>query len=176
MKEDLYTSTYRQAIEMHEAGQGREKILHYIATAAETASGYGTAASILLLDENGLLRNAASPQLPKDYLQAIDGLKPNAEVGTCAAAAATGNVVITPSFYADNKWGELRHLPLSLGYVGAWSMPIKTGDNKVIGTFGTYYRHQCQPSLAEIEGVGLLASVVAALVTTPINVDTKAQS
>jgi hypothetical protein len=70
---------------------------------------------------------------------AIDGLKPNAEVGTCAAAAATGNVVITPSFYADNKWAELRHLPLALGYVGAWSMPIKTYDNRIIGTFGTYF-------------------------------------
>ena len=175
MKENLYTSIYQQAGKMQEAGLGREEILHYIATAAETASGYGTAASILLLDENGLLRNAASPQMPKDYLLAIDGLKPNAEVGTCAAAAATGKVVITPSFYADNKWAELRHLPLALGYVGAWSMPIKTDDNRVIGTFGTYFRHQRQPSLAEIEGVGLLASVVAALVTSSVQVDVKAQ-
>ena len=175
MKENLYTSIYNQAIKMHEAGLGREEILHYIATAAETVSGYGTAASILLLDENGLLRNAASPQLPKDYLLAIDGLKPNAEVGTCAAAAATGKVVITPSFYADNKWAELRHLPLALGYVGAWSMPIKTYDNRVIGTFGTYFRHQRQPSSAEIQGVGLLASAVAALVTSYLQVDVRAQ-
>ena len=166
MSENFYSSTYKQAIRMHEAGVEREEILHYIATAAETASGYGTAASILLLDEGGLLRNAASPQLPADYLLAIDGLQPNADVGTCAAAAATGRVVITPNFYADNKWAELRHLPLALGYVGAWSMPIKTGDNRVIGTFGTYYRHPHQPSSEEIKGVGLLASAVAILLTS----------
>jgi len=175
MEENLYQNICKQAVKMHQAGLGREKILHYIATEAETVSGYDTAASILLLDENGLLRNAASPQLPNDYLLAIDGLKPNAEVGTCAAAAATGNVVITPSFYADNKWAELRHLPLALGYVGAWSMPIKTDDNRIIGTFGTYFRHQRQPSSAEIQGVGLLASAVAALVTSYLQVDFRAQ-
>lgn len=73
----------------------------------------------LVLDEEGLLRNAASPDLPLDYLNAIDRLKPDAKVGTCAAAAATGCVVITPDFRADDKWAELRHLPLSLGFVGA---------------------------------------------------------
>jgi hypothetical protein len=166
MGQSQYTSTYNQAIKMHEAGIEREEILHYLATAAETASGSGTAASILLLDENGLLRNAASPKLPTDYLVAIDGLKPNAEVGTCAAAAATGNVIITPSFYADNKWAELRHLPLALGYVGAWSMPIKTHTDKVLGTFGTYFRNKREPSPAEIKGVGLLASAVVRLLTS----------
>ena len=119
--------------------------------------------SILLLDKDGLLRNAASPQLPDDYLRAIDGLKPNANVGTCAAAAATGLVVLTPSFYADNKWAELRHLPLALGYLGAWTMPIKNGDNKVVGTFGTYFRQHREPSKEEMKGTELLVSAVAAV-------------
>lgn len=161
MTDNLYTQTYLQAISMHESGTNQKEILNYIALAAEKAAGWGTATSILLLDKDGLLRNAASPQLPGDYLQAIDGLRPNADVGTCAAAAATGTVVITPSFYADNKWAELRHLPLSLGYVGAWSMPIKTNGERVIGTFGTYYRQHRQPSSEELKGVELLASAVA---------------
>lgn len=150
---------------MHESGARSEDILHYIASHAETASGEGTAVSILLLDKNGLLRNAASPQLPDDYLQAIDGLQPNPNVGTCAAAAATGCVVLTPSFYADDKWAELRHLPLALGYVGAWSMPIKTHSEKVIGTFGTYFRQHREPSAEELKGTELLASAVAIVLT-----------
>jgi len=161
MIENIYTQTYRKALSMHESGDKKESILRYIALSAETAAGRDAAVSILLLDKEGLLRNAASPQLPKDYLQAIDGLKPNAGVGTCAAAAATGSVVLTPSFFADNKWAELRHLPLALGYVGAWSMPIKSGDNKVIGTFGTYFRQHREPSAEELKGTELLASAVA---------------
>ena len=161
MIENLYTQTYRQAISMHESGDKQENILHYIARSAETAAGYGTAVSILLLDKEGLLRNAASPQLPDDYLQAIDGLRPNANVGTCAAAAATGSVVLTPSFFADNKWAELRHLPLALGYVGAWSMPIKDSQGTVLGTSGTYFRESRIPSDQEKRGIELLAAAAA---------------
>lgn len=163
---DFYKQTYQQAIDMHESGIDQKEILHYLASAAETASGEETAASILLLDKEGLLRNGASPQLPSDYLEAIDGLKPNPEVGTCAAAAATGCVVFTPSFYADDKWAELRHLPMALGYVGAWSLPIKNSDEKVIGTFGTYSRNHRQPSSEELNGIELLAKAVAIIHTT----------
>jgi len=151
---------------MHESGGKRQNILNYIASVAETAAGSGTAVSILLLDQDGLLRNAASPQLPADYLEAIDGLRPDANVGTCAAAAATGCIVFTPSFFADDKWAELRHLPLALGYLGAWSMPIKTSDNRIIGTFGTYFRQHREPSKEEMKGTELLVSAVATVLTS----------
>lgn len=150
---------------MCETGMSRKEILNFLVAAAERAAGSDAVVSILLLDDKGLLRNGASPKLPPDYLQAIDGLEPNANVGTCASAAATGNMVITPSFYADNKWAELRHLPTALGFVGAWSMPIKSSDNKVLGTFGTYFRVQKEPSAEEIKGVQLLASAAAMVVT-----------
>src|SRR5262245_19115178 len=81
-------------------------ILTRLVTAAEILAGDGAVASILVLDKQGLLRNGASPNLPAHYLDAIDRLKPDATVGTCAAAAATGSVVITPDFRADDKWAE----------------------------------------------------------------------
>lgn len=146
---------------MLESGVDKKEILVHLARAAEKAAGDGAAVSILLLDKNGLLRNGASPQLPNDYLKAIDGLKPDPEVGTCAAAAATGSVVFTPDFRADGKWAELKHLPLALGYVGAWSMPIKTVEGKVLGTFGTYFRKNRRPSSEEVKGVELLASAAS---------------
>jgi GAF domain-containing protein len=165
MFSSIYRSAYNEALKMFDNGVCKVDILSFLASAAETAAGYDVVVSILLLDEEGLLRNGASPKLPQDYLQAIDGLKPQPNIGTCAAAAATGKVVITPSFYADNKWAELRHLPTSLGFVGAWSMPIITGGNKVLGTFGTYYRDHKQPSAEEMEGVELLASAAAMVIS-----------
>jgi GAF domain-containing protein len=159
----IYKQAYNEALEMIDTGVNRSEILSFLATTAEKAAGPDTVSSILLLDKNGLLRNGASPKLPADYLKAIDGIKPDANLGTCAAAAATGDVVITPSFYADNKWAELRHLPTALGFVGAWSMPIKTGD-KVLGTFGTYFKKQRRPSQEEIKGTELLAEAAAKVV------------
>ena len=145
-----------------EQGAPRHEMLTCLVTAAERVSAPRAVASILVLDQDGLLRNGASPNLPRDYLDAIDRLKPDAKVGTCAAAAATGAVVVTPSFLADDKWGELRHLPLALGFVGAWSMPIKSAaDCRVLGTFGTYYRDERRPTPHELEAVTMLAGAAA---------------
>jgi GAF domain-containing protein len=142
---------------MLEKGLPGHKILAHLVNAAETISGGGSVSSILVLDKDGLLRNGASPRLPYDYLTAIDGLKPHPNVGTCAAAAATGSMVITSDFRDDDKWAELRHLPLALGFTCAWSLPIKNDSGKVLGTFGTYFREKRKPSQEEIEAVDFLA-------------------
>jgi GAF domain-containing protein len=142
-------------------GATQLEVLTRLVTMGEMLAGPGSVVSILYVDPDGLLRNAASPNLPADYLAAIDRLKPNANLGTCAAAAATGSVVVTEDFGADDKWAELRHLPQSLGFTGAWSMPIKSADGKVLGTFGTYYREKRQPTDAERNGVARLAEAAA---------------
>lgn len=142
----------------------RRDVLAFLARTAESHAGPGATVSILVLDNEGLLRNGASPDLPPDYLQAIDRLKPDPGVGTCAAAAATGDAVITPDFAADDKWAELRHLPMSLGYVGAWSFPIKGDDGRVVGTFGTYYRERRTPTDGERRAVERLAAAAAMVI------------
>lgn len=139
-----------QASRLITQGATTHEILQLLARSAELAAGLGSATSILVLDKQGLLRNGASPSLPADYLQAIDGIKPHPQVGTCAAAAATGEIVLTPDFRADDKWAELRHLPMALGYQGAWSHPIKSSRGRVLGTFGTYYRTVRSPSPEDI--------------------------
>jgi GAF domain-containing protein len=151
-----------QAREMLHAGVTGDEILTMLVNAAEDVAGRGSAVcSILVLDKEGLLRNAASPNLPADYLAAIDRLKPNPGVGTCSAAAATGCVVVTHDFQADDKWAELRHLPMSLGFNGAWSIPIKTADGTVLGTFGTYFRERRSPTPEELTSVAVLAAAAS---------------
>jgi hypothetical protein len=113
--------------QMLKAGTPPREILKQLASAGEMLAGAGAATSIL---------------------------RPDANVGTCAAAAATGCAVITRDFLADDKWVELRHLPLALGFVGAWSMPIKSPTGRVLGTFGTYFRERRHPTPEERRGVG----------------------
>jgi GAF domain-containing protein len=162
---DFVDDTVRLAMQMLHIGEPQHKILTFLVEAAQAAARNETVSSILVIDKQGLLRNAASPGLPYDYLTAIDGLKPNPKVGTCAAAAATGKMVITLDFTADDKWAELRHLPMALGFLGAWSMPIKADDGKVLGTFGTYFRESRRPSQGEILTVGALALAAARILT-----------
>lgn len=136
-------------------------VLAHLTSTVEALSPAPAVASILVLDGEGLLRNGASPNLPADYLDAIDRLRPDPQVGTCAAAAATGKIVFTPDFMADQRWSELRHLPLALGFVAAWSHPIKAADGRVLGTFGTYFRDKRLPTGREQEMVAALAPVAA---------------
>jgi hypothetical protein len=158
---DIVDQTADSVLKLLQAGAPRGDLLASLTTAAELVSGSGAVASILVFDPYGLHRNGDSPNLPADYLDAIDRLKPDANVGTCASAAATGSAVITPDFRADDKWGELRHLPLALGFVGAWSMPIKSTDGRVLGTFGTYFRESRRPTIEEMRAVERLAAVAA---------------
>jgi GAF domain-containing protein len=164
--DEFVKQSYEHVQQMLKAGLPRREILTRLAIAGEGLAGHGASVSILVLDEQGLLRNGASPNLPLDYLSAIDRLKPDANVGTCAAAAATGCPVITPDFQADDKWSELRHLPESLGFVGAWSMPIKSPDGKVLGTFGTYFRDRRSPTAEEKQGVAFLAKAAASVLVS----------
>jgi len=159
--QEIFMQTRERASRMLEDDAPQTSILTCLVTGAEVAAGGGAVCSILVLDQEGLLRNGASPNLPRDYLNAIDRIKPDPNVGTCAAAAARGTVVITDDFCADEKWAELRHLPMQLGFVGAWSVPIVSEKGKVLGTFGTYFRERRQPSPAEFSGVHRLAEVAA---------------
>lgn len=147
------------ALEMLAQGQSLREVLTYLVSEAEAVSHGGAVCSVLLLDTDGLLRNGASPGLPADYLAAIDRLKPDPAVGTCAAAAATGKIVITPNLLSDAGWKELKHLPLALGLTAAWSVPIVGSDGRVLGTFGTYFREPRRPRPDERSFVESLAHI-----------------
>ena len=153
----------RRAWQLIDEGQPLRLVLSQLTAIAEDLSN-DSDCSILLLDSEGLLRNGASPNLPADYLDAIDRLKPHPMVGTCAAAAATGEVVVTPDFRADARWAELRHLPLALGYQSAWSQPIKTARGRVLGTFGTYFRQCREPSPEERRSIERLANAASQVI------------
>lgn len=160
-EQDPILQACERAQRLIEDNAPHHKILTCLVSAAEAITGPRAVASILVLDNSGLLRNGASPSLPADFLNAIDRLKPDPNVGTCAAAAATGSIVITKDFRSDSKWAELRHLPLALGFVGAWSMPIKSSTGKVLGTFGMYHRDIREPTPKELTAVGQLAAIAA---------------
>jgi len=56
---------------------------------------------------------------------------------------------------------------MSLGFVGAWSMPIRRASGAVLGTFGTYFREERQPTEREMNGIRCLAAAAAQLIGPP---------
>ena len=158
---DILIRSQNRSLEMIVTGSPLPSILSYLARVVEMQSDHRAIASILLLDEEGTLRNGASPSLPAEYLQAINGLRPCMNLGTCCSAAATGQVVVTPDIAADPNWASLKHLPMSLGFLAAWSQPLIASNGQVLGTFGTYFRDRRGPTLLERQTVEILARTAA---------------
>jgi PAS domain S-box-containing protein len=158
---DLLMDAQKQSLEMVVKGAPLSDVLIYLTKVVEYQSEGQTAASILLLDEQGHLHNGASPSLSGNYLQAIEGLKADVNLGTCSAAAASAEIVITPDIAADPKWQAIAHLTLEQGFKSAWAMPITARDGRVLGTFGSYFRECRKPTNTERQVVEILGRTAA---------------
>ena len=59
-------------------------------------------------------------------------------VGSCGSAAFLKQRVIVYDIARDPLWADYRELALSYG-LRAWSQPLVSKNQEVLGTFGMYY-------------------------------------
>src|SRR5271170_4280640 len=112
----------------------------------------GLLCSVLLLDADGTtLRHGAAPTLPRQYNQAVDGLKIGACAGSCGTAVYRRQQVIVSDIAADPLWANCRHLALPHGLRACWSTPIASQDGGILGTFAVYYREPRTPDGAHLQ-------------------------
>src|SRR5450830_1776142 len=96
-------------------------------------------ASVLRVDEQGLLHPVAGPRLPDAYNLAIEGVPIGPCVGSCGTAAFRAEPVEVSDIENDPLWADYKHLVLPMGLQSCWSTPIKSADGRVIGTLAFYY-------------------------------------
>src|SRR3989441_8219270 len=139
------------ALKMILIGAPLNDVLHSVALLIEAHS-EGILCTIYLLDEDGLrLRYAAGPQLPDAYRVATDGVYIGPEVGCCGAAAFLRKPVFVADVLTHPHFANFRDLLVQTGLRAAWSSPIISHDDKVLGTFGMYNREVRHPSPAEMQ-------------------------
>lgn len=161
-REQRLVESQNDALQLIISGAPIEQVFNCLIAAVETEAVGDAVASILLLDpEKRRLRHGAAPSLPDAYNQAVDGIEISPDLGTCAAAAACNEIVVTEDLATAPGWKTLKHLPLALGFQSAWSMPIVSAEGSVLGTFGTYFRSKRHPSESEIAVVSMLAKTAA---------------
>lgn len=150
-----------QALHLLHDGASLPAILTVLVQALEAAFDKRVVGAILLVDTAGRrLRHGAAPSLPAIYNRAVDGIEIG-PYGTCCDAAHRNAIVITPDIEHDPGWAKLKDYPLAIRLRAAWSSPIRAGDGRVLGTFGTYFRECRRPTDTEIEMVTLLARTAA---------------
>lgn len=108
--------------------------------------------SILLLDESGRhLGQGAAPSLPDFYNAAINGVEIGPGVGSCGAAAFSGERVIVEDIASHPYWAKYKALAARAGLAACWSQPIASSTGRVLGTFAIYHRQANTPTAQDIE-------------------------
>ncbi|MBZ5682440.1 MAG: GAF domain-containing protein [Acidobacteriia bacterium] len=127
------------------------EILKTLCTTIETHYA-GLLCSVLLLDVDGqTLRHGASPTLPREYSQAIDGAKVGPSSGSCGTAAYRRQPVIVSDIATDPLWADYRDIALPHGLRACWSMPIASQGGAILGTFAIYYREVRTPDAEHLQ-------------------------
>lgn len=128
------------------------RTLEELLLAIESQSSSDMLASILLVDQEGLrLRHCAAPSLPREYVEAIDGVAIGPNVGSCGTAAHSQEPVFVSDIATDPLWADFRDLALEHGLHACWSSPIFSGRGEVLGTFAVYYRAPRTPAPSDVE-------------------------
>jgi PAS domain S-box-containing protein len=119
--------------------------------------------SVMMMDADGMhLRPAAGPRLPKGWVEAITPLKIGPCIGSCGSAASLKLRVIVSDIATDPLWADYRDLALSHGLRAAWSQPLLSKNQEVLGTFCVSYTEPRTPNetdLRLIEGAGHIAVI-----------------
>src|SRR6266566_7814810 len=147
----LSSDAVLDALKMILIGAPLKDVLASIALLIE-AHTPGALCSVFLLDEDGVhLRYAAAPTLSDEYRIATDGVRIGPHVGSCGAAAYLGQPVFVSDVLSHPHFTSFRDLIVQTGMRASWSSPIISHDDKVLGTFGMFYREVREPGPAEIQ-------------------------
>jgi diguanylate cyclase (GGDEF)-like protein len=96
-------------------------------------------ACVVLLDrETNTLHPGAGPSLPPDWLSALEGVVIGPNIGSCGAAAWSGELEVSEDMTEDPRWEPVRDFAKACGLRHCWSMPITEADGGVLGTFALY--------------------------------------
>jgi formate hydrogenlyase transcriptional activator len=109
----------------------------------------GSLCGIVLVDPiSNRLKHGGAPSLPLSYNESIHGRPVNIYSGPCAMAAFLKEQVIAADVASDTRWDtyEWRTLAMAHGLRACWSTPIRSSDEKVLGTFAIYSREPGSPS------------------------------
>src|ERR1700719_1720235 len=152
----------KRTLEMIASGACLADILERLCEAVD-AQARNIKSAVMLMDADGMhLRPAAGPRLPKGWVEAITPLKIGRCIGSCGTAASLKQRVIVSDIATDPLWADYRDLALSYGLRAAWSQPLISKNQEVLGTFCLYYaepRSANETDLRLIEGADHIAVI-----------------
>src|SRR5262247_1687337 len=154
----------RRALEMIAEGASLTDVLKGLCAAIDDQAPE-IMSTIMLKDADGKrLWPIAGPRVPKAWLQAIAPLDIGPGIGSCSTAAFHKKLVIVSDVASDPLWSgtpaaDHREIALSHGLRAAWSRPLISKDDEVLGTFAMYFTEPRSPSSTDLELIEEAANI-----------------
>jgi formate hydrogenlyase transcriptional activator len=158
---DALHAAEKRTLEMIASGACLADILEKLCETID-AQASNAKSAVMLLDADGMHLRQAAGRVPKGWAEAITPLKIAACAGSCGSAAFRKQRIVVSDIEHDPLWINYRELALSYGLRAAWSQPLLSKNQEVLGTFGMYYPQIHTPSEADlrlIEGAANVAVI-----------------
>jgi GAF domain-containing protein len=144
--EEAFRAGQSRVLEMISANVPLSEILTSLVLLIEAQSPEMLCSVLLLSDDGNHIRHGAAPNLPQQYVKAVDGAPIGPKAGSCGTAMYRGKPVIVTDINTDPLWEDYRELAAGTGLRACWSTPIMSGRGKVLGSFAMYYHQPRTPT------------------------------
>jgi len=122
----------------------------------------GALGGITSLDaQRNTLHILASPNLPKAFGRAMEGVGIGPKTGSCGKAASLKKAVLVPDISKDPSWDNYSSVALGSGLRACWSYPVLSSENEVLGTLFMYHRTLAKPTKAQKEIIANLVQLTS---------------
>jgi diguanylate cyclase (GGDEF)-like protein/PAS domain S-box-containing protein len=109
--------------------------------------------------ERQALNFGVAPDLPREFVAAMDGTPIGIRFGSCSAAVYLARQITVADIETDALWEYRRDAARLAALRAAWSTPIIASNGQVVGTFAVYRRHPGIPSARDHELMSRMAQI-----------------
>jgi signal transduction histidine kinase/ActR/RegA family two-component response regulator len=157
---DVRLAVQNRLLELAARGTPLPDMLHAITRAIELLSP-GMMASVLLLDDAGILHVGAGASLPPAYNAVVEGMAIGPTVGSCGAAAYSKRLVVATDINTHPNWAPYRDRVKAFHFQACWSGPIFSSEGQVLGTLAMYYNEPRAPTEQELHLIETMAHIAS---------------
>ena len=138
---ELFLQGQRQVLELIATGAPPHETMTQLLGVLESEAAQLRCAVYELDDEWQIARIVSAPSLPEEFRSAFAELVvgPTSGGGVVASAIFRGETVLSPDVASDPVWDHQGAFAVTHGVRGAWAIPLRAVDGRVIGALACFY-------------------------------------
>lgn len=157
---EMHNQTVTKTMTMIAEKVPLEEVLEFIIQEVESTR-IEMRCTIYVLDSNGeTFQMMAGRRFGKHLDKFVRGVKIDPKIGTCSAAAALRQRVITLDTQSDPNWTEMRGNARAANVTSVWCEPIMAGD-RILGTFAMNHPTRQEPMEEDLQMLEACAKLAA---------------